>query len=288
MIIEIQHRTAYWYSAPVRLGLQTIRLKPRADSRHRLLSFSLAVSPRPAFQSEGIDEEGNAMVWVRVDGAVDRFEINVISRVDTVPTRPENGMLANGARQLPMEIAPAIQSELQQYFVPPWVDPNVRAYSETIATSTNRNALDFLETLAFRIHKDHAYRGRIEGPPFSPDITLARREGTCRDFTVLFMESCRAQAIATRFVSGYHVRERDNAGRELHAWAEAFLPGYGWQGYDPTIGQIVLERHVPVASAATPSGAAPLMGSFWGMNVTSTLEASVDARILAVNPPAQL
>jgi transglutaminase-like putative cysteine protease len=99
------------------------------------------------------------------------------------------------------------------------------------------------------------------------------------------MEACRALGIATRFVSGYHVRERDNAGRELHAWAEAFLPGYGWQGYDPTIGKLVFDRHVPVATSATPVGAAPIMGSFWGNNVRSTLQATVDARILPANPP---
>ncbi|MBI4394255.1 MAG: transglutaminase family protein [Euryarchaeota archaeon] len=286
MIIETSHETSYRYNSAVRLDLQTIRLKPRADARQRILHFDLHVSPDPTFRSEGIDEDGNVMVWVRIDGSLDRFDVKTFSRVETTPSRPEIEMLSRGVRKLPMELPGDEGVRLQRYFVPPWVGPEVKEYSERIADSTHRNTLDFLETLAFRIHKDHAYRARIEGPPLTPDVTLARREGSCRDFTVLFMESCRAQGIATRFVSGYHVRQRDNAGRELHAWTEAYLPGFGWQGYDPTIGQIVLERHVPVATASNPSGAAPVTGSFWGNNVTSTLFFKVDARILTANPPA--
>lgn len=286
MIIEIQHRTSYQYSSAARLDLQTIRLKPRADARHKILSFDLAVSPQPTFKSEGVDEEGNVMVWVRVDGALDHFEVKTHSRVETVPVKVDETMLAPGGARLPMTLPTKDAPGLLRYLQPPWVDPSVLNYATMIADSVGMSTLDFLQTLAFRIHKDHTYQARIQGPPFTPDVTLAQRQGTCRDFTVLFMEACRAFDIPTRFVSGYHVRERDNAGRELHAWAEAFLPGFGWQGYDPTIGKVVHERHVPVAASATPIGAAPIEGSLWGTNVTSRLEATVEARILPAPVPS--
>lgn len=280
MMIEIRHRTTYTYNPPARLDLQTIRLKPRADARQRVLSFDLEVSPTPVFKSEGIDEEGNVMVWVRVDGELTYFEIRMTARVETVPATPEKGLLAPGAARLPLQLPTDSRSKLQPYFMPPWVDPSVKVYANEIAQSANWSTLEFLEALALRIHKGLSYRARLEGPPWTPDVTLARRQGTCRDFTVLFMEACRALGIATRFVSGYHVRDRDNTGHELHAWAEAFLPGFGWQGYDPIIGKIVQDRHVAVATAAIPIGAAPIMGSFWGNNVRSTLQASVDVRVV--------
>lgn len=278
MLIEIRHRTTYDYSAPVRLDLQTMRLKPREDSRLRIVAFDLHVTPRPTHQSDGVDEEGNPMVWVRVDGDVHRFEIVTDSLVETVPRTITEADLAESARELPVRYAPDERFQLQRFFVPPWVDPGVNAYAHRIAEAAGGRALAFLEALARAVHKDHAYRARIEGPPWTPEETLAKRQGTCRDFTVLFMEACRAMGIATRFVSGYHIRERDNEGGELHAWAEAFLPGVGWWGFDPTIGKIVNDRHVALAAAPTPSGAAPVTGSFWGANVRSTLEAEVAVR----------
>jgi transglutaminase-like putative cysteine protease len=80
-------------------------------------------------------------------------------------------------------------------------------------------------------------------------------------------------------VSGYaHV---DGAAeQEFHAWAEAYLPGGGWRGYDPTLGLAVADRHVAVAAAAEPAGAAAVSGTYRGSAV-ATLENVVDIMAIA-------
>lgn len=75
------------------------------------------------------------------------------------------------------------------------------------------------------------------------------------------MEICRAIGLATRFVSGYQEGDLDQEKRDLHAWAEVYLPGAGWRAYDPTHGLAVADRHVALAASALPSYAAAVSGS---------------------------
>jgi transglutaminase-like putative cysteine protease len=91
----------------------------------------------------------------------------------------------------------------------------------------------------------------------------------------LFIDVCRALGIAARFVSGYEESDALRDGGELHAWAEVYIPGAGWRGYDPSRGLAVAQSHVAVAAAATAAGTAPVTGTFRGSGVTSEFETEV-------------
>ena len=49
-----------------------------------------------------------------------------------------------------------------------------------------------------------------------------------------------------------------------HAWAEVYLPGAGWKGFDPTIGDVAGTDHIAVAVARLPESVPPVAGSFVG------------------------
>jgi transglutaminase-like putative cysteine protease len=93
----------------------------------------------------------------------------------------------------------------------------------------------------------------------------------------LFIDVCRALGIAARFVSGYEESETLGVGEggELHAWAEIYIPGAGWRGYDPSRGLAVAQSHVAVAAAATATGTAPVTGTYRGSAITTDFEAEV-------------
>ena len=102
-----------------------------------------------------------------------------------------------------------------------------------------------------------------------PGQTLAGGTGACRDMAELFVDACRAQGLAARFVSGYCESEVVDAERYLHAWSEVYLLGGGWRGFDLSLGIAVSNRHVAIAHEPSHAAARPYEGSYRGTGVTS-------------------
>jgi transglutaminase-like putative cysteine protease len=137
----------------------------------------------------------------------------------------------------------------------------LRTLADSLVAQAGNDAQTFVSQLATYVHKTCRQIVREDGEPLAPKDTLARGEGSCRDLTVLYMDMARAAGFAARFVSGYLAGGNEH---ELHAWAEVYLPGGGWRGFDPSLGLATADRHIAVASAATPRGAAPVTGSYRG------------------------
>jgi transglutaminase-like putative cysteine protease len=97
----------------------------------------------------------------------------------------------------------------------------------------------------------------------TPATTLAKRAGSCRDFATLFIEACDCLGLAARFVSGYLCSPTLPWSQgATHAWAEVYLPGAGWKGFDSTSGQVVGNDHIAVAVSSHPESVPPVSGSF--------------------------
>jgi transglutaminase-like putative cysteine protease len=150
-------------------------------------------------------------------------------------------------------------------------DDHVDRFAQEIAYEAGGNTLYFLDSLSQRLYETCSRVIRETGTPQEPAITLQRRQGSCRDLAILFIDACRTVGIAARFVSGYRRYGRDPAKRYMHAWPEVFLPGGGWRGYDPTQNIRVSDLHVAVAASHEPSGAAPIEGAYFGGSVPSKM-----------------
>jgi transglutaminase-like putative cysteine protease len=148
-----------------------------------------------------------------------------------------------------------------------------------IASQAQGETLRFLSLLTEQIYRDWDIDIREEGDPYPPEETFQTRRGACRDVAVMFVECCRLQGIAARFVSGYQEGDQDAAERFMHAWAEVYVPGGGWRGYDPTHGLAVADRHIAVAAAADARFAAPIEGAVRGTGATSRIEAEIKIEV---------
>lgn len=93
------------------------------------------------------------------------------------------------------------------------------------------------------------------------------------------MDACRAVGLGARFVSGYQEGDPEQERRDLHAWAEVYLPGGGWRGYDPTHGLAVADRHVALAAGMRPALAAPITGTFRGTGASSRMQTDIKINV---------
>jgi len=265
MRISVVHSTVYRYDSPIYLEPHTFRLRPREDGCQRLEQYALQISPAPAGQTQCLDHDGNVIIQAWFSGLTQELALNTAFQIETLRDNPFDFLPSPLDRQLPMQYPDPFRAPLASY-VAATPDGPVRAFAESLAEECGWQTMPFLSALNLRLNQTTRQVVRHEGAPLSPEETLCAREGSCRDLAVLFCAACHALGIAARFVSGY---ERDSALEDegdLHAWAEVYLQGGGWRGYDPSRGLAVGTSHVPVAAAANPLLAAPVTGTFRGQS----------------------
>lgn len=268
MHYHISHTTEYAYEQPVALQPHTIRLRPRSDSSQTVESFFLTVTPTPKHQSYVTDLDGNELVKVWFDQEpTQSLIIHTESQVVTHRANPFDYLLEPWATHLPIDYPASLLVQLKPYFIghrlshSASIDPIAAQLAQEIWLKANGNPIAFLSELNTQIYKSCQYLIRETGDPFPPGLTWAQKAGSCRDFAVLLIEVCRAIGLAARFVSGYQEGDPDNPERHLHAWAEVYLPGAGWRGYDPTQGLAVADRHISLVASSFSRYAAPIAGT---------------------------
>lgn len=251
MRISVVHSTVYRYDQPVYLERHTFRLRPREDATQRLLQYSIDISPAPAGGSPGLDQDGNVALETWFTCVTSELSVRTAFQIETLRDNPFDFVLTG-------EYTGPQRAMLAPYLAA--VDcPGLEGLAPA-----GLDTMDFLAALNTRIYEDFGHVIRDEGAPNSPETTIREGAGSCRDLAVLFCAASRARGIAARFVSGYERASAFEERGQMHAWAEVYLNGGGWRGYDPSRGLAVTTEHVAVAASAYPELAAPVVGSFRG------------------------
>lgn len=277
MLFRIEHATRFIYSDRVYIEPMALRLRPRSDCWQTLRKFSLNIDPAPKGLTESVDLEGNSVASIWSTGLLDRLTIEAVSEIETTLENPFNFILTDTqALSLPIKYDAGYGNALDPYLTREYSSDDVHEFADTLLKEFGTNTISFLTSLNQYIHEHFHRILREQGPPLHPSDLLKTREGACRDLAVLFMDICRVLGLATRFTSGYFFGEDDGFDQhELHAWAEVYLPGGGWRGYDPTHGLAVADRHVALASACKPALTAPTCGMYRGTGISSSLEYNI-------------
>ncbi len=264
---KIIHRTYYNFSGVVTLGPHTLRLRPREDYDLRIESSTLTITP-PASLLWHRDVEGNSVAIATFDLPTNQLSVESEVVVHQYNEAPLDFLVADYAINWPFAyqsddttlLSPymAIQDQENRTLLDGWIGncwrPNERLQTYTLL---RRICTYICQTLSYQIREEPGIQ--------TVEQTLSYRTGSCRDFAVLFMEAAKSLGIASRFVSGYlHAPPSAANWGATHAWAEVYLPGAGWKGFDPTIGEMAGSDHIAVAVARLPESVPPIAGSFVG------------------------
>jgi transglutaminase-like putative cysteine protease len=268
--IAFHHTTEYTYDRPVVLGPHIIRLLPQSWTPATVTRHELRLDVGGSYSlRRQLDLENNlvAAVWFKGETRSltieNRFTIEIPVEDRPAELRPEPRAVA-----FPIQYLPDESKRLAAYLErgpPP--GPRFEAFVAGLPKK-HASSVGWLGEVNRRIHEKVKSFERLEEGVLSPEETL-ERGGSCRDLAWLLVQVSRRNGVPARFVSGYQIppgmlakRDRKVHPAELHAWVEAYLPGAGWVGLDPTAGRWTNASYIPVAASATPRDAGPLHGTF--------------------------
>ena len=286
IFIALHHVTHYQYDRPIDLGPQTIRLRPAPHTRTPILSYSLKVTPPNHFVNWQQDPQGNWLARFVFPEKANELKIEVDFTAQMTVINPFDFFVEPYADSFPFQYTADLKTELAPYLATIKPGPLFSAFLAGLKREAS-NTVSFLVDLNAELRKRIRYDIRMEPGVHTPEETLASGAGSCRDSAWLLIQTLRHLGLAARFVSGYLVQLRpdidpiegspevENDFTDLHAWAEVYLPGAGWIGFDVTSGMLTGEGHIPVAATPHYRTAAPISGAVGAANVEFSFDMSV-------------
>ncbi len=287
MKLLISHLTRHRYEIPVSFSEHSLYLRPLES--HLRQVYSCTVSTIPESRQRYVrDVDGNTVLKCNfglTESKVLEFKTEIA--VTITEDNPYDFLLEPYAVSYPFSYREPDATALQPYLssqvssdassVMDWF------YSAVKSPLTHPDSIEFLTDLNQAIRRDISYIRRDEKGIQTPNETLRLRTGTCRDMAVLFIATVRQNGLAARFVSGYLfdpkvVDGKEGAGEYLynravgsmHAWAEVYLPGAGWKGFDPTNGILANGFFIPSGSTHHPPSVDPIQGVYYSKIATES------------------
>jgi transglutaminase-like putative cysteine protease len=265
---RLVHRTRYAFDRAVRLAPHEVRLRPAPHARLAIGRYRLAVEEAPHTLHWQQDPHNNWVARLTFAARSVSLVLDVVLEGTLVEFDPFDFFVDPSAATWPFAYAPGVARALGPCLEGgadrgPRFAAWLAAFRATIARDEPTIAL--LVRLNRRLREDVDYRVRDEAGVQSVEATLASRSGSCRDSAWLLAAILRDLGLAARFVSGYLAEvattgdTHDRA--SLHAWVEAYVPGAGWIGLDPTSGLLATAGHIPLAAAVDSAMAAPVSGT---------------------------
>ncbi len=266
MKLHIHHRTCYRYGAKVSFGPHRLLCRPRESYRIQIESFALRISPSHTLRwMRDIYENNVGLLEPNEPASELIIESECLLKV--LEENPFDFVIAKDAAEYPFAYDHEVAPELAPLALPLYRRDleRIKAWLHPYWHPGRRvGTLDLLQELNKGIYRDIRYQRRERRGVQTPAETLERSSGSCRDFATLFIEACRFMGLAARFVSGYMYSSEITGRMSMHGWAEVYLPGAGWIGFDPSWGILAASQYIPVAVTRHPEEAPPVSGNYFG------------------------
>ena len=274
--VALYHKTHYTYDQAVGHGPHVVRLRPAPHCRTKILSYSQKISGGEHFINWQQDPFSNWNSRLVFPDKMQELSVEIELVAEMAVHNPFDFFLEESAQIYPFAYEAGLKKELAAFMELPAPTPKLLALVDELLAkylTAKARTIDFLVEVNQRLQHDIKYTIRLEPGVQTPEETLTKLSGSCRDTGWLLVQTLRSMGFAARFVSGYliqltpDVKSLDGpSGTEvdftdLHAWCEVYLPGAGWIGFDPTSGLLAGEGHIPLSSTPEPASAAPVSGA---------------------------
>jgi transglutaminase-like putative cysteine protease len=275
MILEVQHETRLEYTEPVTEALTELRMEPASDADQSCCSFHLAVSPAAALFR---DQDGfcNRVHHYNVRPAHQEARILAAS---IVQTHPQARALDNCRATYPLDLDTVDVDVLDflNFRGPVCATPRLTPLVTALRPGNGTPLAELVLQIAHYINGYFEYARDVTLANSPIDDVLEKGKGVCQDFTHLMIALLRTFAVPARYVSGYV--HRPNKESQSHAWCEAWLPGLGWVGVDPTNDCLVGEHHIKVGFGRDFTDVPPNKGVYRG-RAKESISVRVETRAL--------
>ncbi len=262
MRLSIRHTTRYSFDAPVVHALQRLRLTPKETQGQEILEWSMDYE-NAAEELTYEDQHHNTTTLVAVEPEATKVTITCRGKVDT---HDHAGVIGRHAGHLPLWSFLS-QTKLTR------PGPGIKSLIKDLK-GFDGGRLDMLHELSRATLDRVSYEIGTTGPKTTAEESYAAKSGVCQDHAHIFIGAARALDVPARYVSGYLMMNDRIDQEATHAWAEAFIEGLGWVGFDISNGISPDERYVRVATGRDYRDASPVTGISFG-NSSQVLEVDV-------------
>lgn len=264
MEYTIDHQTTYYYPDTVYESYTVLHLQPRSDQNQFCTRYVVDIAPRVKLHGY-TDRYGNDVQHFAVLPSHDALSVTTHSSVvTTLPREPQAPLeatrsLLDADLQLPRLYDFLHESAYIRF------TPEIEAFWNELDPPGER-----IGTWCMNVsrHISSTFRYDTDATTVRSTVkeALERRAGVCQDFAHVMIAALRSGGIPARYVSGYIFRGDSHIlGAEAsHAWCEAYLPPYGWVGFDPTNDLIISDFFVKVAIGRDYRDVSPVRGIYRG------------------------
>jgi transglutaminase-like putative cysteine protease len=263
MRLRIAHSTTYRYEPAATGIIQILRMTPGSHDGQYVAEWQIDVSSDSRLQVHQ-DAFGN-VTHVLTEAAIADLTIAVEGLIETHDT---GGVLRGTDERFPPSLFLRATPLTE-------VNPAMATFSRELRSESEADALGFLHALMLQINDHMTFDEDPTNSGTSAVEAFGLKRGVCQDYAHIFIACTRSGGVPARFVSGHFLRADGMVHQQAgHAWAEAFVPGLGWIGFDPANAICTTDAHARVAIGLDYLGAAPVRGTRYGGG-TETLTVAV-------------
>lgn len=265
MQLTVRHKTQYRFAEPVAYGLQQLRLTPKSRAGQDVLDWRMKITGGHV-QAEFTDAHANRVTLIAFDAQATEISVDCTGIVVTEDT---NGVVGQQSGFMPLWLFRR-STELTR------AGAHVRGLAKGLRDE-HSDTLGLLHALSARILEKVSYKIGTTDAATSAEAAIEAGRGVCQDHAHIFIAAARSLNIPARYVSGYLLIEGQTRQDASHAWAEAFVEGLGWVGFDVSNGISPDPRYVRVATGLDYRDAAPVSGLRFGAG-TEEMRVSIDVQ----------